>query len=204
MPNTRWCQVRYEQWVEHAGIHGNPESGNYPGTIKLIESVEILTSSQIYHDQQKGGGGERAKACHKQIQCSKQMHILTELEHNTCQPHKKYWDATCLWVQWVPQWYLLRASHFSNHSFHETVKHITIANTLWAANNFKMHYYSTIMSFHQIRPRERAKYKTVIHCSVLVWPVYNRVKMGNDISLAFCVVYVICTRHILIDSWMDR
>ena len=30
------------------------------------------------------------------------------------------------------------------------------------------------MSFHQIKSRERAKYKTVIHCSVLVSPVYKR------------------------------
>ena len=29
-------------------------------------------------------------------------------------------------------------------------------------------YYSTIMSFYQIRSRERAKYEAVIHCSVLV------------------------------------
>ena len=29
-------------------------------------------------------------------------------------------------------------------------------------------YYSTIMSFHQIRSRERAKYETVIHCNVPV------------------------------------
>ena len=29
-------------------------------------------------------------------------------------------------------------------------------------------YYSTIMSFHQIRSREHAKYETVIHCSVPV------------------------------------
>ena len=32
----------------------------------------------------------------------------------------------------------------------------------------KNHYYSTIMSFYQIRSRERAKYEAVIHCSVLV------------------------------------
>ena len=32
----------------------------------------------------------------------------------------------------------------------------------------KSHYYSTIMSFHQIRLRERTKYETVIHCSVPV------------------------------------
>ena len=29
-------------------------------------------------------------------------------------------------------------------------------------------HYSTIMSFHQIKSKERAKYKTVIHCYVLV------------------------------------
>ena len=35
-------------------------------------------------------------------------------------------------------------------------------------------YYSTIMSFHQIRSREHAKYETVVHCNVPVWLVYNR------------------------------
>ena len=39
-------------------------------------------------------------------------------------------------------------------------------------NNF--HYYSTIASFYHIWSRERAKYDTVIHCSVPVWPVLNR------------------------------
>ena len=29
-------------------------------------------------------------------------------------------------------------------------------------------YYSTFMSFHQIRSKEQAKIKTVIHCSVLI------------------------------------
>ena len=29
--------------AEHAGIHDNPESGNYPGTLTLIESVKILS-----------------------------------------------------------------------------------------------------------------------------------------------------------------
>ena len=32
----------------------------------------------------------------------------------------------------------------------------------------KWHYYSTIMSFYHIRSREQAKYKAVIHRSVLV------------------------------------
>ena len=61
-------------------------------------------------------------------------------------------------------------------------------------------FYSTIMSFHQIRSRERAKFKTVIHCSVLVWPVYNRANTDKDISLAFCVFYVIRTRR---NWWTD-
>ena len=61
-------------------------------------------------------------------------------------------------------------------------------------------YYSTIMSFHQIRSRERAKYTTVTHCSVPLWLVYNyRENTDNDISLAFCVVYIICTRYFLVD-----
>ena len=40
-------------------------------------------------------------------------------------------------------------------------------------------YYSTIMSFYHIRSREQAKYEAVIHCSVLVWPVYNRANTGG-------------------------
>ena len=31
VPKRKWCQARYEQPAEHAGIHGNPESGNHPG-----------------------------------------------------------------------------------------------------------------------------------------------------------------------------
>ena len=34
--------------------------------------------------------------------------------------------------------------------------------------SYNYHYYSTIMSFYQIRSRERTKYEAVIHCSVLV------------------------------------
>ena len=33
---------------------------------------------------------------------------------------------------------------------------------------YEVLFNSTIMSFHQIRSREHAKYKTVIHCSVPV------------------------------------
>ena len=40
-------------------------------------------------------------------------------------------------------------------------------------------YYSTIMSFYHIRLRENAKYEAVIHCSVLVSPVYNRANTGG-------------------------
>ena len=40
-------------------------------------------------------------------------------------------------------------------------------------------YYSTIMSFYHIRSREQAKYEAVIHCSVLVKPVYNRANTGG-------------------------
>ena len=87
VPKRRWRQVRYEQRAEHVGIHGNPESGNHPGTITLKESVEILTNPHTYHDQQKGGR-EGAKARHEQIQCSTQLHVLTELECNTRQPCK--------------------------------------------------------------------------------------------------------------------
>ena len=43
VPKRRWCQAIYKQQAEHAGIHGNPESGNYPGTVTLIESVKILS-----------------------------------------------------------------------------------------------------------------------------------------------------------------
>ena len=52
------------------------------------------------------------------------------------------------------------------------------------------------MSFHQIRSRECTKYKTVIHCSAPVLPVSNRANTDNNISLAFCVVYIIRTRYI--------
>ena len=52
-------------------------------------------------------------------------------------------------------------------------------------------YYFTVMSFHQIRSTERVKYKTVIHCSVLVSPVCSKANTDKDISLAFCVVYII-------------
>ena len=76
-----------------------------------------------------------------------------------------------------------------NHAFFRDNKASIWKKAPYIAN------YSTIMSFHQIRSRERAKYDTVIHCSVLVRPVYNRVNTGNDISLAFCVVYVIRMRH---------
>ena len=83
--------MRYEQRAEHAGIHANPDSGNHPGTVALTkELVEILTNPHTYHEGGGGGGGGRegAKARHKQIQCSKQLHFLTELQHNTRQPCK--------------------------------------------------------------------------------------------------------------------
>ena len=54
--------------------------------------------------------------------------------------------------------------------------------------NIIKYYYSTIVSFHQTRSRERAKYATEIHWSVPVWPVYNRANTDKDISLAFCGV----------------
>ena len=47
----------------------------------------------------------------------------------------------------------------------------------------KNHYYSTIMSFYYIRSRERAKYEAVLHCSVLVYPVYNRANTGGSKKL---------------------
>ena len=40
-------------------------------------------------------------------------------------------------------------------------------------------YYSTIMSFYHTRSREGAKYEAVIHCSVLVKPVYNWANTGG-------------------------
>ena len=60
----RWRQGRYEQRAEHVGacLHGNPESGNHPGTVTLKESVEILTNPHTYHDQQKGGGRSKSTA----------------------------------------------------------------------------------------------------------------------------------------------
>ena len=52
----------------------------------------------------------------------------------------------------------------SHTSFRDCCVHIF-------SDNLSLHsciYYSTIMSFYQIRSRERAKYEAVIHCSVLV------------------------------------
>ena len=43
----------------------------------------------------------------------------------------------------------------------------------------KIIYYSTMMSFYHIWSRERAKYETVIHCSVPVWPVLEQSKYGR-------------------------
>ena len=40
-----------------------------------------------------------------------------------------------------------------------------------ACHIISKYYYSTMMSFYHIWSRERAKYETVIHCSVPVWPV---------------------------------
>ena len=68
VPKRRWRQARNEKRAEHIGIHGNPESGNHPGTITLIasveiESVEILTNPHTYHDWGGGGGmGEGGKS----------------------------------------------------------------------------------------------------------------------------------------------
>ena len=58
---------------------------------------------------------------------------------------------------------------FVSLSFCKTMScEVFAMTTILKANN--SFYYSTIMSFHQIhvRSRERAKYKTVIHCSVPV------------------------------------
>ena len=51
-----------------------------------------------------------------------------------------------------------------------------IAIVRWNQSHFyfTLLYYSTIASFYHIWSRERAKYETVIHCSVPVWPVLNR------------------------------
>ena len=43
--------------------------------------------------------------------------------------------------------------------------------TVRCAKYDTLYYYSTIASFYHIWSRERAKYETVIHCSVPVWPV---------------------------------
>jgi len=42
-------------------------------------------------------------------------------------------------------------------------------------------YYSTIASFYHIWSRERAKYETVIHFSVPVWPVSNRANTDGTV-----------------------
>ena len=50
MRKGRWHQARNEN-EQSTGIHGNPESGNHPGTVTLIESVEILTNPHTFPDQ---------------------------------------------------------------------------------------------------------------------------------------------------------
>ena len=45
-----------------------------------------------------------------------------------------------------------------NHDYHDMDN----------SNEDNYHYYSTVMSFYHIWSRERAKYETVIHCSVPV------------------------------------
>ena len=46
-------EPRYEPRAEHAGIHGNPHSGNHE-VLSHWESVEILTTPYTYHRQWKG------------------------------------------------------------------------------------------------------------------------------------------------------
>ena len=54
-----WCQAKCEHRAGHAGIHCNPESGNHPpGTVTLINSVEILTNLYTYHGQPRGREGK--------------------------------------------------------------------------------------------------------------------------------------------------
>ena len=43
--------------------------------------------------------------------------------------------------------------------------------TAFACTHF---YYFTIAPFYHIWLKKRAKYEPVMHCSVPVWPVYNR------------------------------
>ena len=45
-------------------------------------------------------------------------------------------------------------------------------------------YYSTIASFYLIWSRELAKYETVIHCSVSVWPVLEQSEYGRNGSFS--------------------
>ena len=59
------------------------------------------------------------------------------------------------------------------------------------------------MSFHQIRSRERTKYKTVIHRSVRFdW--FTTEQIQRNIAMAFCVVNrnVIRKQHILMDRYI--
>ena len=93
------------------------------------------------------------------------------------------WPLNCFW-----EWKNQRGS--ATLLFLPSVDIWRMANTNRRAVDNKI-YYSTIVSFRQIRSRERAKYATVIHWSVPVWPVYNRANTDKDISLAFCGVYVI-------------
>ena len=57
-----WCQVKGEHRAGHAGIHGNPESGNHHQAPS--HSVEILANLYTYHGQPRGREGKGQTAAH--------------------------------------------------------------------------------------------------------------------------------------------
>ena len=66
-------------------------------------------------------------------------------------------------------------------------------------------YYSTVVLFYRITARERAKYASVLHCTVPVWPVFllkedeAKTKCSGIINLLFVVlVDLICVDILLI------
>ena len=74
-----WCQAKCEHRAGHAGIHGNPESGNHhQAPVTLINSVEILSNLYTYHGQprEREGKGQTAAQMHKCTNTSSKLHDL--------------------------------------------------------------------------------------------------------------------------------
>ena len=72
-----WCQERYKPQTGHAGIHGNPKSGNHHQAPDKVSGV-ILTHLNTHQGHQRGREGGGQTAAQSTIQCSKQLHNLTQ------------------------------------------------------------------------------------------------------------------------------